>query len=657
MFSRTKVVSAYVLVFIALSQGSILSTGAQDARAIITPENSGDLVQTGWVSRGWINEITWIPDGGEILISATTGTWLLDTESRTRKPEILSPYGKRGLIGPDGQMLVALDADSQKTSLWNVTEDAEFRRLPLDVRYADSIAFSPDGALLVVGGWMGNPPFGIQVFDLSSDNEALILQGPEGYVTELAFSENGEWLYSAATDATVRMWDTSTGTERAVIQFGAQVHHVVQIPHTQTIAAGGHTDRSGYGDPTSMAIWDPSSGEYQALLDEPVSDIDVSVDGTTLAACASGKLYLWDVATLARLEPEGIGRCESVSFKPHSTVLAISSGTSIDTFDYTTLKVQTTFGGFGDSVASMALSPDNALLAASTPGDIQIYRYQDFGQRGTLTGGDRIVRSLAFSPDGTLLAGGGTRGEESIITANSVRVWDVTAFEPVAVLLTDYANDREVAFSRDGKLLAATTARDQLRAWAVGPYTEYDLVEDPDCVSLALSPADDLLACGHSDNTIHIWNLRAWEYTSGMFPEMAVLSGHGGAIDQLVFSPDGTLLASASQDGSIRLWNLTTLTSKIVWQVPSDQYASLTASIAFSPDGTILVTSLAPIYAAFAPSSVPIDYSVVLSETLTGNKLVMLEHNTLVTDIAFSPDGKSIVTGAVDGGIRVWSLP
>ena len=64
----------------------------------------------------------------------------------------------------------------------------------------------------------------------------------------------------------------------------------------------------------------------------------------------------------------------------------------------------------------------------------------------------------------------------------------------------------------------------------------------------AISPDSRLVAAGHSDGRVYVWNIENGE-------SRFILEGHAGDVVSVDFSPDGRYLASGSADGTVRLWS------------------------------------------------------------------------------------------------------
>jgi WD40 repeat protein len=130
----------------------------------------------------------------------------------------------------------------------------------------------------------------------------------------------------------------------------------------------------------------------------------------------------------------------------------------------------------------------------------------------------------------------------------------------------------------------------------------------------------------------------------------ALLSGHQGPVNSVAFSPDGRYIVSGSNDGTIRLWDVHS--SEMILG-PLNCHFRYISSVAFSSDGTRIVSGTGDsIYSSLKSN-------IRLWETHTGNQVLgplLQGHKEPVTSVMFSPDDTHIVSGCVDGTVRVWDL-
>jgi WD40 repeat protein len=91
-----------------------------------------------------------------------------------------------------------------------------------------SLAFSPDGAWLAVGGLAsGASNVTVSIWDVVSGREAIALKGYPGYVHALDFSPDGKRIACGLHDESVKLWELTTGQE--VLTLKGHKNRVVGI--------------------------------------------------------------------------------------------------------------------------------------------------------------------------------------------------------------------------------------------------------------------------------------------------------------------------------------------------------------------------------------------------------------------------------------------
>jgi WD40 repeat protein len=148
-----------------------------------------------------------------------------------------------------------------------------------------------------------------------------------------------------------------------------------------------------------------------------------------------------------------------------------------------------------------------------------------------------------------------------------------------------------------------------------------------------------------ADKSVRLWKLSS---------ESAVRNfAHGNSVNAVAFNPAGTQLATACSDGRLRLFDVAK--GALVRQIVAHNTPNLTAiyCVAWSKDGKQVVTGSQ-------------DQSLKLWDATTGNlvkefkaykeKAFEKGHQEAVLSVAFTPDGKQIVSGGMDKAIKVWNI-
>jgi WD40 repeat protein/serine/threonine protein kinase len=257
--------------------------------------------------------------------------------------------------------------------------------------------------------------------------------------------------------------------------------------------------------------------------------------------------------------------------------------------------------------------------------------------------GRRQVRLLAtdtesgclqvlFSPDGQSLAVSDRFGR--------IELWDPAAERRRAVLRGHVGSVR-LAMAPDSRTLASTGPLEaDVILWDLATGRERTrLPPHPNGVwNVAFSPDSQTLAVARRDQPLELWNWAAGRV------RLRLPMRPGGA-KCVAFSPDGTTLAVGYDEPLVRLYDVVTGRQTRALTV-KDRYAGV---LAWSPDGTILAAGGRDGTAhLFALTRVP-DRS---------HRTIRVDDRSdgSVRELAFAPDGQTLVTAGGDHIIKFWNV-
>jgi len=241
-----------------------------------------------------------------------------------------------------------------------------------------------------------------------------------------------------------------------------------------------------------------------------------------------------------------------------------------------------------------------------------------------------------------------------------------------------------LTFSPDAKVLAYVENGTVIRLWDLEKRKECAFIKCPVPVfTLAFSPDGKKLAWGGEGENlaIHIWDLTKQK-------ETAQLKGHTGAVVfTLAFSPDGKLLASGGfNDYTVRIWDIAKGEARAV--IPMRKDTQCVRKVQFHPDGKTVACLDDIVRAWDATTGKEIRaFSITKKESMANDfafasdgrtiagatdsgiakiwdyttgevKKTVKAHNDIVTDVAFSRYGKTLITASVDKKepVKIWDV-
>jgi WD40 repeat protein len=618
----------------------------------ISAENSASITSLARWGNGKINVIALSPDGQTLAAATTIGVALYDADTLALQSTWLIDKGVEALaFSPDGETLAT--GSEGVLQLWDVASGTAYSDPLQQGDFYDSIeslAYSPDGKWLAAGTLSG-----IRVYDPHSGEQIALLHDPSNvsYVFAVVFSPDGRLLVGAMSNyinigGRVMLWDTATWQlQREFTEDGA-VDEAGGLAFTTDGKMLAITGGWYYS-----FLWDLESGtSLQAKAADGGINYEilaVSPDGATLAGGSYyGILSLWDTSTGENrrdLQVEGLP-LRTLVFAPHGQRLYAASTDGIRTWDLTTQSVAQSainhlavgqvisFSPDGKRLATLneeeviildasngvqlqslpgeyyaAISPDWSLLAAVAPDDPQTLLLYDLASRVVVhrmfRGEQQAVHEMFFSPDGQVLA------QLEFASEGSLLLWDTQNGSLLYSLQEAYSF---LAFTPDGQSFTA-----------VGT----DTGEDPTRVSLQF-----------------------WDVASGMKTESLPLgqaiidAGYYSAekdtvINSLAFSPDGSRMA-VGINKLITLWDRS---GTLLWVTEDDTYLGF-CYLTFSPDGSVL-----------AVGNNPLNPLILLNATNGKILAAPLFNDINLNGLAFSPDGTLLVTsGLYDGTVRFWGV-
>lgn len=537
--------------------------------------------------------------------------------------------------------------------LWQRCQSEELATLGTHPWTVTCVALSPDGRWLASGSQ--EPPEdssgSLKLWDLARRECVATLEAAGG-IWSVAFTADSQRLMSAGRSG-VKFWEVPSGhavPNGLKLKKGQMAAMATRAP--VLVASPWHPFANPTPEPLMLVQLDQNTVE---LLPVGGWFPAISPDGRRLAFLdARRDIQLWDLNARRFVRTVATNRnLFALRFSPDGSHLAAAGRmTDARVWDLEKPDSQPRLFPHERNVWLAEFSPDGrTLLTTGSDQKVRVWDLESGAIRSELRGHVNEVWTAAFDSQGDRIASGGKD--------LTVRLWSAS------LQTNDFmaAQSRNVAslFSPDGSRLVTclqTNGRNVIaewpwnkssNAWSQSPRLG---AGNPPGLPMGFAPGGrDLLALNAKALSIEWWeptgdaarrSVRLEEAPGDLIPRESGLSGNGAT------------LFAADAAGALWLWD--TRTGSLLRRISDPAFTAaiqdprrfsqlMFSALAMDREGRWLAVGF---YS---------DYALALCEVATGRIRRLSGHSDRASQLAFSPDGRTLASGSVDGSIRCWDVP
>ncbi len=470
--------------------------------------------------------------------------------------------------------------------------------------------------------------------------KALPLPGHDGLIFSVAISPDGQRVASGERSTrgaapSLKVWDVQTGLQVHELKGHAGNIRGLAFSPDGAWLASSSGDRRELSNPGVLKIWNAVTGQekFEAVLPPGPCESGVSFSPDgRRVACGS---RVWDAATgkeLLTLE-RGAGRAV---FSPDGKFI-VGGRTQLVRWDAVTGEAKYSRALASGAIESIAISQDGKRIVCglghgSSGGQVTLWDAETGQEQLTVT---RREWMIVWGVSFT------PDGERIACGCHdgSVRILDAKTGEELSVLIGHRFCVHDVSYSRDGKRLVSGADDRALRVWSTEATKERLVINThkSPLQSMDFSPDGKHIMAAFADGAFKAWDAGSGEETpAGAVRESGTRLAL--AYTRKSLSPDGTREARIERMGRIDL--VAAGSHRVLLSFRG--HLGDVASLAYSPDGKRILSG-------------GHDGTFKLWDTVTGaERLSIVGHRGPIPIVGFSPDGNQIVTGGLDGRVKIW---
>lgn len=616
-----------------------LFTGGVDGLIRLWDVETGQSVGTFKGHNAEVNALAFNAAGSTLASASTDHTvrlWHFDVTVQSRDFAGHTGAVWSAVFSPDSRQIVSAGAD-RTAKIWDFTSGKVLHELTGHKSGVTAVAFASDGTRVITGSGDNT----LKIWDATTASLIRTLEGHTGTVTAIDIARDGLKIVSGGADKRIKVWDAQ-GKELLDISATSVVTAVVFSSDGKRIASG-HIDHA-------VRLWDAATGKMERSWTAhagAVSGLAFHPEGTALATCGADSLVrVWPLATPGTNPITLTGHnsaVSSVAFHKNGRHLASCGGDRVVKLwklEGNNGKEEQNYRGHRDWVSSVSFSRDgHYLVSASVDRAIKVWEItsREIPLEAEHTG---AVEAVAVSPDGTIVASGAMD--------RTIKLWNRQTGAEIRTLHGHTAEVVSLAFTPNGKTLLSGSVDRTLKLWDVS--TGKELPKLPKQENLTFVNPLPLVMVSPDGQRILAWvpgNERQTTISVFDFQGNEVFSFHDTDRNVVAgsFQSNGRHVALASKEGVIRIFDL----EKNGQLLPGGDWPIFDkdtgmGDLALTPDGKTLL--------AGSGSGELRILDVAKRTVLHGIKA----HPRRVGVVMVSPDGKRFATVGFENVLKLWDL-